>query len=562
MRSMGTEEKGAKRTLKNLLRRREYLYRVFILTLIGGLCCGCGNAQEEVMADYAGQEAETSTGTGEAVEGGFDAEAADVGNVLESGGAQGEAKTKDAFDKASKLKDDGKERVISEGNSVSSNSSGRDREKTNMSAKEDTPRREPVKVKGIYVSGPVAGIARMDELIKLVDQTELNAIVIDIKNDEGKVTYKMQSDQVQDLEADVGYIPDIEVLVKKCKEKNIYLIARIVAFRDPYLAEKKPEWAVHTKDGGIFRDKSGLAWVNPYERGVWDYLLEIATEAAAAGFDEIQFDYIRFSTDVKTEEVDYGPEDESIGKIGIITEFTEYMYERLRPLGVYVAADVFGTVIENETDQQIVGQDYVKMAEHLDYICPMVYPSHYRNGSYGIAVPDADPYRTIYGACSASVQELGVLAEENRAQVRAWLQSFTASWVPGHISYGPQQIRAQIKGAYDAGYDEWILWNAAVKYQRDSLLTEEEAEAERQQWEIERKEAEEKEAERQKTEAEKTQEPEEAGEGAEAERVKKESESDGGEAYPTEQESEGEGAEAEPVKQETEGDNAEAQPAE
>ena len=200
-----------------------------------------------------------------------------------------------------------------------------------MSAKEDTPRREPVKVKGIYVSGPVAGIARMDELIKLVDQTELNAIVIDIKNDEGKVTYKMQSDQVQDLEADVGYIPDIEVLVKKCKEKNIYLIARIVAFRDPYLAEKKPEWAVHTKDGGIFRDKSGLAWVNPYERGVWDYLVEIATEAATAGFDEIQFDYIRFSTDVKTEEVDYGPEDESIGKIGIITEFTEYMYEKLRP---------------------------------------------------------------------------------------------------------------------------------------------------------------------------------------------------------------------------------------
>ncbi len=557
MRSMGTEEKGAKRTLKNLLKRREYLYRVFMLMLIGGLCCGCGNVQEEVMADYAGQEAETSTGTGETTEDSQDAGAADVGNALESGGVQGEARTKDAFEKES---------VISEGNSVSSNASGHDGEKTDMSAKEedlseeeDTPRREPVKVKGIYVSGPVAGIARMDELIELVDQTELNAIVIDIKNDEGRVTYRMRSDQVQEFEAGVGYIPDIEALVKKCKEKNIYLIARIVAFRDPYLAEKKPEWAVHTKDGGIFRDKSGLAWVNPYERGVWDYLVEIATEAATAGFDEIQFDYIRFSTDVKTEEVDYGPEDESIGKIGIITEFTEYMYEKLRPLGVYVAADVFGTVIENETDQQIVGQDYVKMAEHLDYICPMVYPSHYRNGSYGIAVPDADPYRTIYGACSASVQELGVLAEENRAQVRAWLQSFTASWVPGHISYGPQQIRAQIKGAYDAGYDEWILWNAAVKYQRDSLLTEEEAETERQQWEIERKEAEEKEAKRQKTEEETAQEPEEAGEGAEAEPVKKESESDGGEAQPTEQESEGEGAEAEPVKQETEGEGARMQ---
>lgn len=384
-------------------------------------------------------------------------------------------------------------------NAVSGNSLGQPGAEAHMVAEKVTapaesgiPRREPVKVKGIYVSGPVAGIARMDDLIELVDQTELNAMVIDIKNDEGKVTYRMQSEQVLEIGAGVGYIPDIEALVKKCKEKGIYLIARIVAFRDPYLAEQRPEWAVHTKNGEIFRDKSGLAWVNPYERGVWDYLVEIASEAAAVGFDEIQFDYIRFSTDVKTEEVDYGPEDKSIGKIGIITEFTKYVYEKLRKLGVYVAADVFGTVIENETDQQIVGQDYVRMAEYLDYICPMIYPSHYRNGSYGIAVPDADPYKTINEACSASVQELATLPEESRARVRTWLQSFTASWVPGHISYGPQQIRAQIRGAYDAGYDEWILWNAAVKYQRDSLLTEKEAEAERLQWDAEKKEAEQK----------------------------------------------------------------------
>lgn len=364
------------------------------------------------------------------------------------------------------------------------------------------PRREPVKVKGIYVSGPVAGISRMDELIELVDQTELNAMVIDIKNDEGRVTYDMQSEQVLGIEAGTGYIPDIEELVSRCKEKDIYLIARIVAFRDPYLAEKKPEWAVHTKDGEIFRDKSGLAWVNPYQRGVWDYLVEIAGEAAAAGFDEVQFDYIRFSTDIRADEVDYGPEAGRADKIEIITEFTEYLYEKLAPLGVYVAADVFGTVIENETDQEIVGQDYVKMAEHLDYICPMIYPSHYRNGSYGIAVPDADPYHTIFGACSASVQELSAIPEDGRAQVRAWLQSFTASWVPGHISYGPKQIREEIKGAYDAGYEEWILWNAAVRYQRDSLLTEEEAEAERQQWDAEREAAERLEAEQEEKEQE------------------------------------------------------------
>lgn len=344
-------------------------------------------------------------------------------------------------------------------------------------------RREPVKIKGIYVSGPVAGIGKMDELIDLVDRTELNAMVIDVKNDEGKVTYKMQSDSVRELEASVGYIPDIHELVRKCKEKDIYLIARIVAFRDPYLAEKKPDWAVHTKDGDVFRDKNGMAWVNPYNREVWDYLVEVASRAAEDGFDEVQFDYIRFSTDVKEEEVDYGPEAKKADKVEIITEFTKYLYEKLAPQGVYVAADVFGTVIDNKTDQIIVGQDYAEMASNLDYICPMVYPSHYYSGAYGIEVPDADPYETIYAASSASARELEAIPEESRAHVRLWLQSFTAGWVPGHISYGPEQIREQIRGAYDAGYEEWILWNAAVNYQADSLLTSEEAEAEKMRWE-------------------------------------------------------------------------------
>lgn len=334
-------------------------------------------------------------------------------------------------------------------------------------------RPDPVKVKGIYVSGPVAGIARMDELISLVDQTELNALVIDIKNDEGRVTYKMQSEQVLEIGSGIRYIPDIKELVAKCKEKNIYLIARIVAFRDPYLAEKKPEWAVHTADGGIFRDKNGMAWVNPYCRGVWDYLVEIASQAALEEFDEVQFDYIRFSTDIGEENIDYGPESEGVDKIQIITEFTQYLYEKLAPQGVYVAADVFGTVIDNETDQVIVGQDYAKMAQHLDYICPMVYPSHYHNGAYGISVPDAEPYRTINAAANASVQALAALPEDGRAKVRMWLQSFTAGWVPGHISYGPQQIREQIQGAYDAGYDEWILWNASVSYQPDAFQPDE-----------------------------------------------------------------------------------------
>ena len=349
---------------------------------------------------------------------------------------------------------------------------------------------KPVKVKGIYVSGPVAGIDRMDELIALVDETELNAMVIDIKNDEGRITYKMQSEKVIEIEAGIRYIPDIQALVQKCKEKDIYLIARIVAFKDPYLAEKCPELAVKKKTGEIFKDKSGLAWVNPYKKEVWDYLIEVSKEAAKLGFDEIQYDYIRFSTDLKSDDLDFGPEADNKSKIEIISEFTQYACEALADMNVYVSADVYGTIIDNKVDQKIVGQDYVEMASYLDYICPMVYPSHYGNGVYGIEIPDAEPYRTVNAAMTSAAKELSVLSEDDRAINRVWIQSFTATWVKGHITYGPEQIREQIRGAYDAGFDEWILWNASIKYQRDSLLTDEEAAAEQEIWKQEKAEAE------------------------------------------------------------------------
>ena len=446
---------------------KKLIYLLPVMLLVDSLCFGCGSSETEAMAESVSENAMPEMVS------------VSVNDDTVSDNMPTDDSAKDVSTVSGNMQADG---FAGDIGTVSGNmQDGLDEDVT----VEDT-RRQPVKVKGIYVSGPAAGIAKMDDLIDLVDQTELNAMVIDIKNDEGKVTYKMQSEQVLEIDAGVRYIPDIEELVVKCKEKDIYLIARIVAFRDPYLAEQKPEWALHTKSGEIFRDKNGMAWVNPYCHEVWDYLVEIASESAQAGFDEVQFDYIRFSTDIGEGEVDYGPEAENVDKIQIITEFTEYLYEKLVPQGVYVAADVFGTVIDNKADQAIVGQDYVQMATHLDYICPMVYPSHYYRGSYEIKVPDAEPYRTINAAALASVEVLSTVPEENRAHVRLWLQSFTASWVSGHISYGPEQIRAQIKGAYDAGYDEWILWNAAANYQFDAFLTEEEAEEERLRWDAEK----------------------------------------------------------------------------
>lgn len=350
------------------------------------------------------------------------------------------------------------------------------------------------KVKGIFVTGPMAGTDNMKELIDLVDRTELNTIVMDIKNDEGRVVYKMQIPEVEEIGAGIRYVADMESLIAECKEKDIYLIARIVAFKDPFLAEEKPEWCIHNIDGTIFKDKDGLAWLNPYNHQVWEYLLAIAQEALRIGFDEIQFDYTRFSTDSGMDYVEFGQEAESKDRQQIIGEFVQYASEKIHEAGGAVSVDVYGMVIDSVVDQQIVGQNYVELSQYLDYISPMVYPSHYGPYNYNIPVPDAEPYRLVLTALQSSkkvlagipitsvsgneageytMEEIAALSpmEGVNAQVRPWLQDFTATWVQGHISYEAEEIRAQIQAVYDAGYEEWILWNASNRYTEDGLLS-------------------------------------------------------------------------------------------
>ena len=430
-----------------------------------------------------------------------------------------------------------------------------------------------VKVKGIYVSGPMAGTAGMDNLIALVDRTELNALVIDVKNDDGYLTCELDVPLAEQIGSEKHYIKDLPALVQTCKEKNLYLIARVVAFKDPILAEKMPEWSLHNSDGSIFRDKSGLAWVNPYRKEVWEYLASVGEAAIKAGFDEVQYDYVRFSTDSRMKQVDFGDSTKGRTKTEAISGFTLYASERIHAAGGRISADVYGVVIDSEEDQQIVGQNYVEMSRSLDAISPMIYPSHYGPYNYQIPVPDAQPYDTVLAAMQASKMVLAgldpktgkkpvsadvsgndavdaaiaggeavsgnnaadaaadskstsgttavsgndaaqdaedaqaadgaqaaadaqaaedaavktpALSKEEIAQldpttgvqatVRPWLQDFTATWVKGHISYGPEEIRAQIQAVYDAGYEEWILWNAANRYTEGGLLTQEEEE--------------------------------------------------------------------------------------
>lgn len=343
---------------------------------------------------------------------------------------------------------------------------------------ETAKERTPVKVKGIYVSAYVAGMEEMmDKIIQQIDRTELNAVVIDVKDDHGKITFSMDSPMIQELGACTGYIPDIRKLVAKLKEHGIYLIARIPAFRDPYLAQIRPEWCCKQQDGSVFQDRSGMAWVNPYKQEAWDYLVEIGKMAGKAGFDEVQFDYIRFCTERGMNQVIFEESDvQNRDRQEIILEFIRYAYDALAKEGLFVSADVFGVVMSSGEDACSVGQDFAEMASSLDYLCPMIYPSHYSDGYFGIAHPDTRPYDTVTAALAeskVSLAQTGQAAEAEpavKAVIRPWLQDFTASYLPHHISYGPQQVREQIQAVYDAGYEEWILWDAAVSYHYDGLL--------------------------------------------------------------------------------------------
>lgn len=338
--------------------------------------------------------------------------------------------------------------------------------------------RQPVK--GIYVSGHIAGISsRMDELIELADETEVNAFVIDVKDDDGRISYQSDVEAVNAIGAGTNHIRDIDGLMDKLYEHDIYPIARIVAFKDPFLAKNKQEYAIKNKDGSLWYYKK-VPWLNPYHRDTWDYILDIAKDAAKKGFKEIQFDYIRFEATSSLKNADFGGLETELDRKEIIFEFVKYAMDELEPYGVEVSADVFGTVINSDYDAKVIGQDYVWMASELDVICPMVYPSHYGYGFYGTPSgqhSDLYPYRIIKGSMEDSNEKMATIPEgEHQAIVRPWLQAFTASYLGSgnYMVYGKEAIRDQIQATYDAGLEEWILWHAGVRYNKNYLLPKEE----------------------------------------------------------------------------------------
>ncbi|WP_058303501.1 putative glycoside hydrolase [Gorillibacterium timonense] len=328
-------------------------------------------------------------------------------------------------------------------------------------SKED-PQPDAPKVRGVYSTAYSAGGARFQQLVKLMDETELNSLVIDIKDDKGYITYKTGNPELEKTGAEQKFIGDISSVMNTMKEHDIYPIARIVVFKDTILANKRPDLSFKNPDGTLWTNKNNDSFVNPYMKEVWDYNIEVAKEAAKQGFKEIQFDYVRFPEgfEKRADILKYTHDKRT--RINAVSEFVKYAKEQLTPLGVRVSVDIFGYAAAVPAAEGI-GQDFQKISQNVDVICPMIYPSHYSTGWYGSNVPDAQPYKTIDGASIDTEKKLAPL-KELKPIVRPWIQDFTATWVSGHIKYGKAQVDAQIKALKDNGVDEFLLWSSSNKY--------------------------------------------------------------------------------------------------
>ncbi len=324
---------------------------------------------------------------------------------------------------------------------------------------------KPVKVKGIYLTKYSTSGKKIDQLISMAKSSGINTFVIDVKDDRGEMLFYSEAAATHAPEAnDAIVIKDINAFIQKLKDNGIYSIARIVSFKDPIYSNDNLDRCIIYKDTKeVYKSKDGLAWASAYDRDLWQYNIDVAKEAAEAGFNEIQFDYVRFpaSGGGKLDEIVDYRNHENESKPKAIQEYLKYAHDELSPYHVYIGADVYGLVGSVENDMSL-GQYWEAISNVVDYICPMMYPSHYAEYTYGVETPDADPYNLLrYGARDA------VLRNENiktPATIRPWIQDFTASWVKGYIPYGDTEVKAQIKALEENGIDEFMLWNASNKY--------------------------------------------------------------------------------------------------
>jgi hypothetical protein len=323
----------------------------------------------------------------------------------------------------------------------------------------DVEREFPV-VRALYVNRFAAqSTKRMRQLIRIADETEINALVLDMKDEFG-LNYRTAHPEYARNAGNAGTVRDLGALLDTLRAHRILPIARLVVFKDSVTARVHPEWTIRREDGSIWRDKKGLAWVNPYHHELWSYNIGVGEELARMGFGEIQFDYIRFPEPYASLPKQVFPDSKGQSKPEVLAEFLRRANARYDSLGVRTTADVFGLVTTVRGALE-VGQWWEKISPTVDVVLPMVYPSHYPRGAFGIPVPNAEPYRVIETAIARARERDKALGIMHPEHVRPWLQAFSLGKPP----YGPAEIDAQKRATYDAGYKGWVLWNPGSRYE-------------------------------------------------------------------------------------------------
>ncbi len=314
-------------------------------------------------------------------------------------------------------------------------------------------------VRGIHLTCWGAGsVKSRKEIIKKISGTVINTVVIAVKETDGKV-YIPGVEKAEKWGAHENAIPDPEAMIKDFKGAGLYTIARIVSFKDKVLPRARKDLAVKTPGGELWRSRNGATWVDPYNREVQDYILDIAERCAKLGFDEIQFDYLRYPSEGNTSLCRYSRPHNRQTAIANLKDFLDYARKRLVPYKVKISADVFGLTTTVKDDMGI-GQDIKTLASGTDYVYPMMYPSHYAAGEYNLKNPNSQPYKVINRGLRDAMGKLG----PDYVKIRPYLQDFSLGY-----HYGPHELRAQLSAERLNLLESWILWNPANKYTWSAL---------------------------------------------------------------------------------------------
>ncbi len=322
-------------------------------------------------------------------------------------------------------------------------------------------RRPPSPVRAVYVNAWAFGGSRFWDLVRLADTTEINSLVIDVKDDTGYLTYRSEVPTAIAIGAN-GQLRarDAEARLRVLHARGIHAIARIVVAKDPLLASKKPAWSVQDKGGGLWRDRLDFAWVDAYNDSIWIYAAQLAAEAVDLGFNEVQFDYVRLPDEPRAKmarAIFPARRPGESGRDGVSRNL-QVLRDRVRPLGVPFTIDVFGMTTNVDVDLGI-GQVWEDLVSLADVVLPMVYPSHYYHAIYGASHPNSSPYQVVKGALADGLRRSRQLAGPT-AEIRPYLQAFTL----GAPRYTPGHVREQIRAASDLGIHGWVLWNPRSSY--------------------------------------------------------------------------------------------------